>query len=230
MKPPPLLPRSFHSNSSFVTDHRSPMQPQNNSIDWTEVPKAFGHEKWAFGLIVGNGIAPSSFDLRAVSEGHVEKRRKDLKLGKDVVEVMTGEGSRKTAVDEVYERFMEEWERIGEVKMSRMSREQKKNSETLYINRGVQKWQWQFPAGDPPDAIKALYKIVKDFFAPWLLGDGALEGAGKRPSNYQPIVMAAPVSYVKSDPTSLLDAAKQVNEAIAELTYTLDEVDIDGDD
>lgn len=40
-------------------------------------------------------------------------------------------------------------------------------------------------------------------------------------------MMAAPIEYKKSDPKNLLEAAKQVNEAITELNYALDEVEVD---
>lgn len=298
----------WHSITPFSASV-STMQPSNPDLDWTQVPKAFGHEKWSFGLIVGNGFAADSFDLRfcvlfasiffvsfsifsvrdwllrAVSEGHVERRHKDLKLGQDVVEVMTGHGSRKDAVDEVYEEcflspsFFNNFlaihagvgkNRRGEDVSNEQGREeefwntvhQQRSSKvamaiSCWKSSGFLFFSWFsfhcctliFILSHTKDEIAALYQLVKDFFAPWLLGEGALEGAAKRPSRFEPMVLthnllhtmlialefaqyqilSAPIEYKRSDPKNLLEAAKQMNEALNELNYTLDEVDVDGD-
>jgi len=41
-----------------------------------------------------------------------------------------------------------------------------KKSETLVVRRGVQKWNWQFLADQPPQEIAELYLLVKVFPSP----------------------------------------------------------------
>jgi len=189
-------------------------------LDWTKVPQAFNHGVWHFGLVFGDPV--TGHELRATSEGSVEKRSKNLDSGEDRVETMHGKS--KEEILGFYEAsIMKAWEKIGAVKTSRLNRTQVKQSETLIVRRGVQGWNWQFLADQPPQEIAELYALVKDFFAPWIYGDGALRGKDKQePARLAPMLLSAEAESAPRSPQDLLTAANAMSAALQQLNQVID--------